>query len=82
VNNRPATGDASPSDPLATTVASPTLTVGGVMANISTSALEPGAVGLYRVSFHIPDGAPSGDAIPIVLTIGGINSSTATIAVQ
>jgi uncharacterized protein (TIGR03437 family) len=82
VRNQPAAGEVSLSDPLATTLASPAMTVGGVPANISFSGLAPGFVGLYQVDFQIPDAAPSGDAIPIVLTIGGINSNAATIAVQ
>jgi uncharacterized protein (TIGR03437 family) len=63
-------------------LASPTLTVGGVPAKVSLSALAPGFVALYEVDFLIPDAVPTGDAVPIVLTIGGITSNTATIAVQ
>jgi len=31
---------------------------------------------------QVPAGAPVGDAVPVVLTIGGIQSNTVTIAVQ
>jgi uncharacterized protein (TIGR03437 family) len=82
VRNQPAVGDVSPTNPLATTLANPTLTVGGVPATVTQSALAPGFVGLYQVDFQIPAGAPAGDAVAIVLTIGGITSNTVTIAIQ
>jgi len=39
-------------------------------------------VGLYQVNAQVPDGAPSGSAVPLVLSIGGVISNTVTIAVQ
>ena len=82
VNHRPAVGDASPGNPPATTLAAPALTVGGVPISVSFSGLAPGFVGLYQVNFQVPAGAPSGSSVPMVLSIGGINSNTATMAIQ
>jgi uncharacterized protein (TIGR03437 family) len=39
-------------------------------------------VGLYQVSVQVPAGAPSGEAIPVVLSIGGVASNAVTIAVN
>ena len=39
-------------------------------------------VGLYQVNAQIPSTAPTGDAVEVVLTIGGISSNTVTIAIQ
>jgi uncharacterized protein (TIGR03437 family) len=36
---------------------------------------------LYQVNVQVPAGV-AGDAVPISLTIGGVTSNTATIAVQ
>jgi uncharacterized protein (TIGR03437 family) len=83
VTNRPGLGSASPiAEPLARTIATPTVTIGGVPATVSFSGLAPGFVGLYQVNVQIPDSAPSGAAIPIVLAIGGFNSNPATIAID
>jgi len=82
VSHRPALGAPSPSNPLATTGATPTVTVGGVNASVSFSGLAPGYVGLYQVNIQVPATAPSGDAVPVVLSIGGVTSNTVTIAVQ
>jgi len=39
-------------------------------------------VGIYQVTVQVPVGAPSGAAVPVVLTIGGVASNIVTIAVQ
>ena len=82
VSNRPQLGAASPSSPLAATLAQPKVTIGGVNATVSFSGLAPGFVGLYQVNIKVPDGVAPGGAVPVVLTIGGATSNTATIAVD
>jgi len=83
VSRRPAAGNPSPSTQLALTLTPPTVTIGGVNApNIPFAGLAPGFVGLYQVNVQVPTGTPTGDAIPVQLSIGGLASNTATIAVQ
>jgi uncharacterized protein (TIGR03437 family) len=82
VSNRPAPGAASPASPLATTLAMPEVTVGGAPAAVTFSGLAPGYAGLYQINVQVPDGAPTGPDVPVVLTIGGVSSNTATIAVD
>ena len=57
-------------------------TVGGVPAAVTFSGLAPGYAGLYQINVQVPDGAPAGPDVPIVLTIGGVPSNAATIAVD
>ena len=82
VSNRPGLGSASPSNPLARTIATPVVTIGGVPANVSFSGLAPGFVGLYQINAQVPAATLTGPDIPIVLTIGGVISNTAAIAVD
>ena len=84
VSHRPALGAPSPSNPLplATTAATPTVTVGGADASVSFSGLAPGYVGLYQVNIQVPATAPSGAAVPVILSIGGVTANTVTLAVQ
>ncbi len=82
VTNRPASGAAARGDPLSTTRTTPTVTIGGLSATVSFSGLSPGFVGLYQVNVQVPDSAPTGDAVPVVLSIGGATSNTVTLAVQ
>ncbi len=82
VSNPPASGAASPSDPLARTTVTPTVTIGGVTATVFFSGLAPGFVGLYQVNVQVPDTAPTGSAIAVVLTSGAVASNSVTLAVQ
>ena len=82
VSNQPATGMAAQASPLSDTIATPTVTIGGMAAHVSSSGLAPGAVGLYQVNVQVPAGSPAGDAVPVILSIGGVTSNTGTIAVQ
>jgi uncharacterized protein (TIGR03437 family) len=82
VTNRPALGSPSPANPLATTLATPSASIGGVPATVTFSGLAPGYAGLYQVNVQVPEGVPTGTDVPIVLTIGGVTSNTATIAVS
>jgi sugar lactone lactonase YvrE len=81
-SNQPATGMAAQASPLSGTIATPTVTIGGVVAQVSSSGLAPGAVGLYQVNVRVPAGSTAGGAVPVILSIGGVTSNTVTIAVQ
>jgi len=82
VANQPVNGAASSASPLPTTMNTPTVTIGGVTATVSFSGLAPGFVALYQVNVRVPDNAPTGNAVSVVLTIGGATSNTVTVAVQ
>ncbi|HEY6391000.1 MAG TPA: IPT/TIG domain-containing protein, partial [Bryobacteraceae bacterium] len=82
VTNRPLTGAAATDSPLSMTASPATVTIGSVSVTPVFSGLSPGFVGLYQVNLQVPQNAPSGPAVPVVLTIGGVASNTATIAIQ
>jgi uncharacterized protein (TIGR03437 family) len=82
VTNQPPAGSAAGSSPLSLTTTTPFVNIGGAPAAVSFSGLAPGFVGLYQVNAQVPAGVPTGDAVPVVVTIGGIISNSVTIAVQ
>jgi uncharacterized protein (TIGR03437 family) len=83
VNNTPADGAPAPSSaPLATTLATPSVTIGGVPATVSYSGLAPGLVGLYQVNVQVPASVPTGDAVNLATTVGSLTSNTVTVAVR
>lgn len=82
VSNRPASGAPAASSPLSTTLEKAAATIGGMAAKVSFSGLAPGFVGLYQINAQVPANAHTGDVVPVVITIGGANSNTVTIAVQ
>ncbi len=74
-------GDFAPAGPIALTLAQPAVTVGGREAEVLASALSPGFVGLYQVAIRMPAGVAPGNQ-PVVLTIGGMRSNAAPMAVR
>ena len=51
-------------------------------ATVTFSGLAPEFVGLYQVNAQVPANAPTSDAVPVVLSIGGVTSNAVTIAIQ
>ena len=68
-------------NPLYYTVVSPTVTVGGVAAKVVFSGLAPGYNGLYQVDFQIPLNAPTGDSVPLIISMPASVVDSATIAI-
>jgi uncharacterized protein (TIGR03437 family) len=81
VNNTPANGAQTP-DGTSTTLAPVSVLLNGVSVPASFAGLAPGLVGVYQVNVQIPDGAPTGTAVPISISVGGVVSNTVTIAIQ
>lgn len=79
VTNPPAAGSAGAGQ---LTLSTPTVTIGGVPAQVTFSGLAPGFVGLYQVNVQVPASAPTGNTVALVITIGGVSSNSVTIAVQ
>src|SRR5258706_733329 len=82
VYNRPATGAAASLSTLSRTFVEPTVTIAGIPAQVGFAGLAPGFVGLYQVNVQVPAGTPSGDSVPVSLSVSGAASNTVTMAVQ
>ena len=59
----------------------PTVTVGGIAAQVQFAGIPSGLVGVTQINFTIPAGVASG-VQPVVVTVGNASSNTATITVQ
>ena len=61
-----------------------TVSIGGVPATVTYAGAAPGFLqGLLQVNVQVPDDAPAGSADPLVMTVGGLESSSGvTMAVQ
>jgi minor extracellular serine protease Vpr len=81
VDNQPATGQASPQQPLSRTKAAPTVTIGGQNAAVSFSGLAPLYSGLYQLNVVVPPGTPSGIQ-PLVVTVNGVTAKSVSLPVQ
>jgi uncharacterized protein (TIGR03437 family) len=79
----PSSGDIAPFDGrLFVTRETPTVTIGGVAAGVEFSGLTPGLVGLWQLNLRIPTNVPVGNAVPLVINLGGRASATTTVAVN
>ena len=79
VTEKLVTGQPAPTDRLVRTLTMPTVTVGGVPANVTFSGLAPGYVGLYQVNIQLPS-VPDGNQ-DIILSIGNVTSAALRVPV-
>jgi len=61
----------APSNPLASAVITPTVTLGGMPLTLLYAGLAPDTVGLYQINVTVPFGAPEGLSVPLTITQGG-----------
>ncbi|MSO19566.1 MAG: hypothetical protein EXQ56_03755 [Acidobacteria bacterium] len=66
---------------LTRTVATPTVMIDGMAADVSFSGLSDCCVGLNQINVRVPANTRTGNTIPVVLTISGKQSNSVTIAV-
>jgi len=83
----PADGAVAALPTLYQTKATVTATLGGMPVPVTFSGLTPTLVALYQVNVQVPAGAPTGSAVPLVITAtspDGVSavSNTVTVAVQ
>jgi uncharacterized protein (TIGR03437 family) len=81
VSNQPASGATSPSDDLALCRETPTVTIGGLPAEVQFAGLAPFFVGAYQVNVKVPSGLPSGVA-QMRISSGGEVSNSFPIPIQ
>ena len=65
-----------------TTVSPVTLTIGGIAVSPDFAGLSGCCAGLNQINARIPANVMPGTAVPVVLSVSGASSNTATIAVQ
>jgi uncharacterized protein (TIGR03437 family) len=82
-------GQASPTAPtgalpslVSNTVTPVTLTVGGINVIPDFAGLAGCCVGLNQINFRVPASVNAGNSVPVIVSAGGVNSNTVTIAVQ
>lgn len=83
VNPPVKTGDKVTDGLLHETPTKPVVMVGGVQANVVFSGMTPQFVGVYQLNIVIAAGTPTGDKVPLQITMNGVTSrNDVTIAVS
>jgi len=72
-------GDAAPSDPLASAVMSPEVTLDGVPLAVKYAGLAPGEVGVYQINVTVSGGVRQSASAPLTIRQGATET---TLAVQ
>jgi uncharacterized protein (TIGR03437 family) len=68
---------------LTTPVAQVAVSIGGVQAEVRYAGSAPGLVaGSFQVNVVIPGDAPSGNDVPVILTVGSVDSPAVPMSVQ
>ena len=80
VSNQPASGDPSPTSPLAQTTVKPTVSLAGQPATLLFSGLTPTSVGLYQINATVPAAGSGLKALSI--SAGGVSSKPSNILIQ
>ncbi len=71
VDPQVATGAGGPSDPLATAMVEPEVTLGGTKLPVAFAGLAAGQVGVYQINAVVPfKGVPTGMSVPLKITQG------------
>ncbi|MEP6601562.1 MAG: hypothetical protein ABJB49_07085, partial [Nitrospirota bacterium] len=69
------TGLPGPSDPLASALTAPQVSIGGTSLPIIYAGLAPGEVGVYQINAKVPSTVPLGLAIPFKINQGSVSTS-------
>jgi hypothetical protein len=77
----PATGAASPGSPVASARVTPTVTVGGVPAQVQFAGLTPGLVGLLQINIKLPTSLPATATLPLAVQFGSASSPSVNLNV-
>jgi uncharacterized protein (TIGR03437 family) len=79
----PALADgAAPGSVLTQVNTPPVVMIGGITAPVAFAGLQPQFPGVYQLNVTVPAGAPSGNAVPLQIQVGGVTSPASfTIAV-
>ena len=78
VDSPPANGAAS-LDKLRAATTTPTVLIGDKPANVVFAGLSPQFVGVNQINVAIPPGTPTGDAVSLQISLGGVTTSASRL---
>jgi adhesin/invasin len=58
------------------------VSIGGKTADVAFAGLTPGFPGLYQINTMVPQGVQTGDAIPVVVSAGAVNSPPVGLTIR
>lgn len=77
-----ADGAAAPAEPLALTVSTPEVYIGGVAAQVLFSGMAPGFAGVWQINAVVPDRNFVSGRVPMQVFMDGVDSNEVNLFVQ
>jgi uncharacterized protein (TIGR03437 family) len=77
-----ANGEAAPFDRIVRPLANVTATIGGLESRVLFVGLMPGLVGVAQAVVAIPEAAPIGEAVALVIEMAGEKSNLVEISIR
>lgn len=74
-SSQPASGDASPLDPLALALTPPVVSIGNTRLEITYAGLAPGQVGVYQINATVPYNIPEAVQVPLTIAVGNVSTN-------
>ncbi len=68
-------GTVSPSNPLATAVTQPTVTLNGVNLPVTFAGMAAGQIGVFQISVTVPSSVALGLSVPLTITQAGVSQT-------
>jgi trimeric autotransporter adhesin len=81
INTPLAPGAPPPSTPIST-VNAVSVSIGGTSVPVTFAGLVPGYPGIYQVTLTVPSDAPTGENIPVTISVAGETSPAVKVSVQ
>lgn len=81
LNPAVADGSAAPANPLARTISTPQVYIGGVAATVEFSGMAPGFAGLWQINAFVPERNFIAGRVPVQVFIDGVDSNEVSIFV-
>ena len=78
----PNDGEAATGNQLIVTADKPAVMIGGRTANVAFSGLSPGLVGLWQLNVPIPNDAPSGGSVEVMVSLGKRSANLVKLAIE
>lgn len=69
------TGLPGPSDPLASAIVPPQVTIGNTNLPLDFAGMSPGLVGVYQINARVPSGVQTGLSVPLTITQNGMQTT-------
>ena len=75
-------GEPAPASPVSQVEARVEVEIGGAPAEVTFAGMAPGYVGLLQINVRVPERAPTGPAVPLLVRVGGTAAPLSALSIE